>query len=138
MLVDGPAWDEEHTDRHCVAIARRNWHCHDDKYHTISGSFGITLTVTATTSLTLPTSGTILAASGLTDNALLRANGTAAVQGSDAILDDSENLSAIGNITGKVRASQLRRTGSGGDIRLTDPSATKGTVTLGSATTTFC
>jgi len=138
-IVDGADWDANHVLTGVISPAQGGTGIvnNDASTITISGSFGITFTVTATTSLTLPTSGTILAASGLTDNALLRADGTTGVQGSDAILDDSENLSAIGNITGKAGGITITGgTGSGDDLRITSTSnATKGTINLGNATT---
>lgn len=74
-----------------------------------------------------------------TDNALIRADGTSGtvLQASDTILDDDENLSGIGNITGKAGGITLTGgTGSGDDIRITSTSnVTKGTINLGSATT---
>jgi len=137
--VDLGDWNDNHTLTGVVSPAQGGTGVvnNDSSTITISGAFGTTFTVTATTSLTLPTSGTILAASGLTDNALLRADGTTGVQGSDAILDDSENLSAIGNITGKAGGITITGgTGSGDDLRITSSSnATKGTINLGNATT---
>src|SRR5689334_17876405 len=60
-LVDGPAWDANHTVTGVVSPAQGGTGVANNAASiiTISGSFGVTFTLTATTSLTFPTSGTL-------------------------------------------------------------------------------
>lgn len=60
-LVDGVAWDANHTITGVVSPTQGGTGIanNDSSTLTISGSFGTTFTVTAATSLTLPTSGTL-------------------------------------------------------------------------------
>jgi hypothetical protein len=81
---------------------------------------------------------TILPSGATTDNAIARFNGVSgALQGSDTLLDDDENVTGIGNVTGKAGGITVTGgTGSGDDIRITSTSnATKGTINLGNAST---
>ena len=61
-LVDGPKWDANHTLTGAASPSQGGTGVvnNDASTITISGSFGITFTVSATTSLTLPASGTLL------------------------------------------------------------------------------
>jgi len=81
--------------------------------------------------------GDVVGPASSTDNAIVRFNGTdgKTIQNSDAILDDSENLTAIGNITGKAGGITLTGgTGASDALTLTSTSnATKGKITLGSS-----
>lgn len=65
-LVDGVAWDANHTITGQVSPSQGGTGVanNDSSTLTITGSFGITFTVTATTSLTLPTSGTLATTAG--------------------------------------------------------------------------
>lgn len=65
-LVDGPKWDANHTLTGVVSPSQGGTGVanNDASTITISGSFGTTFTVTASTSLTLPTTGTLATLAG--------------------------------------------------------------------------
>lgn len=75
-LVDGPAWDANHTLTGVVSPSQGGTGIvnNNSSTITISGSFGTTFTVTATTSITLPTSGTLTTEAALTAGLALKAN----------------------------------------------------------------
>lgn len=81
--------------------------------------------------------GDVVGPASSTDNAIVRFNLTTGklIQDSDAILDDSENLTGIGNITGKSGGITLTGgTGASDALTLTSTSnGTKGKITLGSS-----
>src|SRR4051812_3987353 len=64
-LVDGPAWDASHTLTGVVPPSQGGTGVAngDSSTITITGSFGLTFTISATTSITLPTSGTLASTS---------------------------------------------------------------------------
>lgn len=65
-LVDGVAWDANHTITGAMSPSQGGTGVvnNDSSTITISGSFATTFTVTATTSLTLPTTGTLATLAG--------------------------------------------------------------------------
>lgn len=66
VLVDGVAWDAQHVITGVISPAQGGTGVanNDSSTLTISGAFGTTFTVTATTSLTLPTTGTLATLAG--------------------------------------------------------------------------
>lgn len=65
-LVDGPAWDADHTLTGVASPAQGGTGVANNSASTItiSGSFGTTLTISADTNLTLPTTGTVATLAG--------------------------------------------------------------------------
>lgn len=65
-LVDGPKWDADHVIAGAMSPSQGGTGVvnNDSSSLTISGAFGTTFTVGATTSLTLPTSGTLATLAG--------------------------------------------------------------------------
>lgn len=65
-LVDGPAWDENHTLVGAATPAQGGTGVANNTASTItiSGSFGLTFTISAATSLTFPTTGTVATLAG--------------------------------------------------------------------------
>lgn len=110
-LVDGPAWDANHTLTGVVSASQGGTGIvnNDASTITISGSFGITFTISAATSLTLPTSGTV----ATTSNKLSAFAATTSAELAGVISDE---------------------TGSGALVFATSPTLV--TPTLGSATAT--
>lgn len=100
-LVDGVAWDENHTLTGTISPSQGGTGVanNDSSTLTISGSFGTTFTVTATTSLTLPTTGTLatLAGSETFTNKTLT---------SPIITGATLGIATIG-LTGKITPSQI-------------------------------
>jgi len=100
-LVDGVAWDANHTITGEVAPSQGGTGVanNDSSTLTISGSFGTTFTVTATTSLTLPTTGTLATLAGtetFINKTLTNPIITGATLGAATI-----------NISGKITPSQI-------------------------------
>ena len=84
-------------------------------------------------------SGGITSGANLTDNALIRGDGGAkAIQDSGIFIDDSDNVSGIGNITGTAGQMTITGgTGSGDDLILQSTSnATKGSIFLAASVVT--
>lgn len=81
-LVDGPAWDANHTLTGSVGPEQGGTGVANNSSSTItiSGNFGTTFTISATTTLTLPTSGTlaILGANTFTDSQTITKTATGA------------------------------------------------------------
>lgn len=98
------------------------------------GNNRVDITVNSTSS----GSGDVVGPASSTDNAIVRFDGTTGklIQNSDAILDDSENLTGIGNITGKAGGISVTGGTGASDILtlLSTSNATKGTVRMGTST----
>src|SRR6185369_12570797 len=65
-LVDGPAWDANHTLTGVVSPVQGGTGVANNAASTITitGSFGLTFTISADTSLTFPTTGTVATLAG--------------------------------------------------------------------------
>lgn len=113
-MVDGVAWDANHTLTGTISASQGGTGVanNDSSTLTISGSYGTTFTVTATTSVTLPTTGTLATLAGtetLSNKTLTAVDGSAAAPSFSFVNDTDNGFYLAGtNILGVSTAGTVR------------------------------